>query len=191
MLSAAGTRKQTGPGFLVKGRLQPGRGAMWTGQDKLWAQTTSLWNEKICCHVGGQETSQPSAVSGLQKWTRAPRTTKGLSQAESREFLYLVDITQGGSAEKQLRHGEIDCAGLGVTSQDAQCRCQPLRASSLSLPGPLLVTTETLGGGPQLWADHTSRRGQCTADDTHHHGEWVPQAGPQHFWICQVSSLLR
>ena len=69
--------------------------------------------------------------SGLQRRTGAPRTTKGLSQAESRQFLYLVDITQGGSAEKQLRHGEIDCAGLGVTSQDAQCRCQPLRASFL------------------------------------------------------------
>ena len=69
----------------------------------------------------------------------------------------MVNISQGRSAEKQLRQGEIECAGRGATSQDAQCRCQPLRASSpLSLPGPLLVTTETLGSGPQLRADHTS-----------------------------------
>ena len=105
------------------------------------------------------------------------------------ELFYLVDITQGGSAEKQLRHGEIECAGWGVTSQDAQCRCQLLRGSSLSFT--TWTTPETLGSGPQLRADHTSRRGKHTADDTHHHGERVPQAGPRHFWICQVSAALR
>ena len=33
-----------------------------------------LWNENISCHINKQEMSQPSAISGLQMWMRAPQT---------------------------------------------------------------------------------------------------------------------
>ena len=32
----------------------------------------TLWNETISCHINKQEMSQPSAISGLQMWMRAP-----------------------------------------------------------------------------------------------------------------------
>ena len=34
----------------------------------------SLWNENISCHINQQEISQPSVISGLQMWIRAPQT---------------------------------------------------------------------------------------------------------------------
>ena len=34
----------------------------------------TLWNENISCHINKQEMSQPSAISGLQMWMRAPQT---------------------------------------------------------------------------------------------------------------------
>ena len=34
----------------------------------------SLWNENISCHINQQEISQPSVISGLQMWMRAPKT---------------------------------------------------------------------------------------------------------------------
>ena len=33
-----------------------------------------LWNENISCHINKQDLSPPSAISGLQMWTRAPQT---------------------------------------------------------------------------------------------------------------------
>ena len=69
------------------------------------------------------------------------------------ELFYLVDITQGRSAEKQLRHGEIECAGWGMTSQDAQCRCQLLRGSSLSFTP---WTTPGHNWDPGQWASAPS-----------------------------------
>ena len=33
-----------------------------------------LWNENISCHINKQEMKQPSAISGLQRWMRAPKT---------------------------------------------------------------------------------------------------------------------
>ena len=33
-----------------------------------------LWNENISCHINQQEMSQPSVISGLQKWKKAPQT---------------------------------------------------------------------------------------------------------------------
>ena len=34
----------------------------------------TLWNENISCHINKQDMSQPSAISGLQMWMRAPQT---------------------------------------------------------------------------------------------------------------------
>ena len=34
----------------------------------------TLWNENISCHTNKQEMSQPSVISGLQMWMRAPQT---------------------------------------------------------------------------------------------------------------------
>ena len=33
-----------------------------------------MWNENIFCHINKQEMWQPSAISGLQMWMRAPQT---------------------------------------------------------------------------------------------------------------------
>ena len=33
-----------------------------------------MWNENISCHINKQEMSQPSVISGLQMWRRAPQT---------------------------------------------------------------------------------------------------------------------
>ena len=33
-----------------------------------------LWNENISCHINKQEMPQPSAISSLQMWMRAPKT---------------------------------------------------------------------------------------------------------------------
>ena len=35
---------------------------------------TALWNENISCNINKQKTSQPSVISGLQMWIRAPQT---------------------------------------------------------------------------------------------------------------------
>ena len=32
-----------------------------------------MWNENIFCHIDGQELSQPSAISGLQRWMKASK----------------------------------------------------------------------------------------------------------------------
>ena len=37
----------------------------------------SLWNENISCHINKWEMSQPSMISGLQMWMRAPKTDPG------------------------------------------------------------------------------------------------------------------
>ena len=34
----------------------------------------ALWNENVSCHINKQELSQPSLISGLQTWMRAPKT---------------------------------------------------------------------------------------------------------------------
>ena len=34
---------------------------------------TTVWSEDISCHITKQEMSQPSAISGLQMWMRAPQ----------------------------------------------------------------------------------------------------------------------
>ena len=36
------------------------------------ASQTTVWSEDISCHITKQEMSQPSAISGLQTWMRAP-----------------------------------------------------------------------------------------------------------------------
>ena len=39
-----------------------------------WCAQLAMWNENISCHINKEETSQPSAISGLQMWMRAPKT---------------------------------------------------------------------------------------------------------------------
>ena len=36
-----------------------------------------LWNENISFHINKQEIAWPSAISGLQMYTRAPKTDPG------------------------------------------------------------------------------------------------------------------
>ena len=39
-----------------------------------WCAQLAMWNENIPCHINKEETPQPSAISGLQMWMRAPKT---------------------------------------------------------------------------------------------------------------------
>ena len=36
-----------------------------------------FWNENISCHINKQEIARPSVISGLQMYTRTPKTDPG------------------------------------------------------------------------------------------------------------------
>ena len=50
-----------------------GRGTFKNKQLSI-GEPSLLWSEDISCHIDKQEMSQPSAISGLQMWMRAPKT---------------------------------------------------------------------------------------------------------------------
>ena len=41
---------------------------------KMLLHSHQVWNENTSCHINKQQMSQPSVISGLQMWMRAPKT---------------------------------------------------------------------------------------------------------------------
>ena len=60
-----------------------------------------MWNENISCHSNQQEMSQPSGISSLQMWMRAPQTTiQGMLPP------LIVTAEQLGEFKKQDEQGD-------------------------------------------------------------------------------------
>ena len=74
-----------------------------------------VWNENISCHINQQEMSQPSVISGLQMWMRAPKTV-------IQKMLPTCTVSaevRGECINKKTGYAEVHKKGMNSVSPEA------------------------------------------------------------------------